>query len=61
MIDFVVNGIEEYTGITIISERSNEIKQFLIEKVDRGVTVYHGGVAMENGGKKLRIMTLSLP
>ena len=42
MIDFVLNGIEEYTGVTIISEKSDEIKKMIIEKVDRGVTIYKG-------------------
>jgi len=42
MIDFVVNGIEEYTGVTIISNKSTDIKRMIIEKLDRGVTVYRG-------------------
>lgn len=42
MIDFVVNGIEEYTGVTIISTRSEEVKNLIVEKLDRGVTVYRG-------------------
>jgi uncharacterized membrane-anchored protein YitT (DUF2179 family) len=41
-IDFVVNGLEQYTGVTIISERNEEIKQFIIEKMKRGVTIYKG-------------------
>jgi uncharacterized membrane-anchored protein YitT (DUF2179 family) len=42
MIDFVVNGIEEYTGVTIVSGKSDEIKQMIIAQLDRGVTVYRG-------------------
>jgi len=41
-IDFVVNGLEQYTGVTIISEKNEEIKQFIIEKMKRGVTIYKG-------------------
>lgn len=41
-IDFVVNGIEQYIGVTIISEHREEIKQFLINDMKRGVTVYKG-------------------
>jgi uncharacterized membrane-anchored protein YitT (DUF2179 family) len=52
MIDFVVNGIEEYTGITIISERSEEIKRLIIEKVGRGVTVYRGKSGYGKRGEK---------
>jgi len=41
-IDFVVNGIEQYIGVTIISEKKEEIKAFLITEMKRGVTVYKG-------------------
>jgi uncharacterized membrane-anchored protein YitT (DUF2179 family) len=41
-IEFVVNGIEEYTGVTIISEHSNAIRRALTERLGRGVTVYAG-------------------
>lgn len=53
MIDFIVNGIEEYTGITIISERSEEIKRLIIEKVGRGVTVYQGKSGYGKRGEKI--------
>lgn len=42
MIDFVVQGIEEYTGITIISEQSEAIRQAITENLGRGVTIYKG-------------------
>ncbi len=41
-LDFIIEGIEEYTGVTIISARSEEIRQMVIGKVGRGVTVYKG-------------------
>lgn len=41
-IDFIVNGIEAYTGVTIISEQNEEIKNFIINDMKRGVTVYKG-------------------
>lgn len=41
-IEFVVNGIEEYTGVTIISEHSDIIRRTLTERLGRGVTVYAG-------------------
>ena len=45
-IDFLLHGIEEYTAITIISEKSEEIKEAIINGLHRGVTVYkgHGGM-----------------
>lgn len=41
-IDFVVNGLEQYIGVTIISEKKEDIKLFLINDMKRGVTIYKG-------------------
>jgi len=41
-VDFVIEGIEEYTGITIISSHSDELREMIINKMGRGVTVYKG-------------------
>jgi len=41
-IDFIVNGIEQYTGVTIISEHQDAIKGFIIGEMKRGVTIYKG-------------------
>ncbi|WP_337044333.1 YitT family protein [Emticicia sp. 17c] len=41
-VDFVIEGIEEYTGVTIISLKPMEIKKMIIEEMGRGVTVYKG-------------------
>ncbi len=41
-VDFVVSGIEEYVGVTIISERNEEIRLAIIEKLGRGCTLYSG-------------------
>jgi len=41
-LDFILEGIEEYTGVTIISTRSEEVRQMIIGKIGRGVTVYNG-------------------
>lgn len=41
-IDFIVNGLEAYTGVTIISEKNEEIKHFIINNMKRGVTIYKG-------------------
>lgn len=40
-IDFIIHGIEEYSGITIISEKSREIRHAIVE-LKRGVTVFAG-------------------
>ena len=41
-IDFLIHGIEEYTAITIISDKSEEIREAIIRRLSRGVTVYSG-------------------
>jgi uncharacterized membrane-anchored protein YitT (DUF2179 family) len=41
-IDFIIHGIEEYTAITIISDKNGEIREALIRSLGRGVTVYKG-------------------
>lgn len=41
-VDFVIEGIEEYTGVTIISSHNEEIKEMIIGKMGRGVTLYRG-------------------
>lgn len=41
-VDFVVHGIEEYTSVMIVSEKSDEIKEAIITKLGRGVTVLKG-------------------
>lgn len=41
-IDFIIEGVEEYTGVTIISSHSNEIRLMLTEQMGRGVTIYNG-------------------
>lgn len=42
IVDFVVHGIEEYTSVIIVSQKSNLIKKAIIEKMGRGVTVLKG-------------------
>lgn len=39
-LDFVVEGIEEYTGVTIISNFSEDIRIMITEKLGRGLTIY---------------------
>ncbi|HEY8935855.1 MAG TPA: YitT family protein [Cyclobacteriaceae bacterium] len=41
-LDFIIEGIEEYMGVTIISSHSEEIRQMIIHKMGRGVTIYSG-------------------
>jgi uncharacterized membrane-anchored protein YitT (DUF2179 family) len=41
-VDFVVHGIEEYTSVIIVSQKSEEIKKAIVERMGRGVTVLKG-------------------
>jgi len=41
-ISFVIEGLEEYTGFTIISGQSEILKEKLVKGLGRGVTVYKG-------------------
>ena len=45
-IDFILHGIEEYTAVTVISESSGPIREAIVRRLKRGVTVYKG-----QGGK----------
>lgn len=42
MVDFLTNGIEEYTGVIIISEESDKIRKQIIAQLGRGVTIFSG-------------------
>ncbi len=41
-VDFILDGIEEFTGVTIISPHSDEIAEFIKFKMGRGLTIYSG-------------------
>ncbi|GAA4277438.1 YitT family protein [Aquimarina mytili] len=52
-LDFVIEGIEEYTGVTIISERNDEIIEMITHKMRRGITIYQGKQGYGNHGKSM--------
>jgi uncharacterized membrane-anchored protein YitT (DUF2179 family) len=39
-VDFIINGIEEYIGVMIISDDYEKIKEMIASKLERGVTVF---------------------
>jgi uncharacterized membrane-anchored protein YitT (DUF2179 family) len=41
-VDFIIEGIEEYLGVTIISDKSEEIRQMIIQEMGNGVTIFKG-------------------
>ena len=54
-LDFLVEGIEEYIGVTIVSTHCEELRQMIIEKMRRGVTVYNGKRGFGKSGEKKEI------
>ena len=40
--DYVVDGIEQYTAINIISSQQDKIKDLLVNEMGKGITVYKG-------------------
>lgn len=41
-VDFVVEGVEEYIGVIIVSSHHEEIRTMIVEKIRSGVTLYSG-------------------
>lgn len=54
-LDFIIEGIEEYIGATIISVHSEEISQMITNKLGRGFTVYKGQRGFGKNGEKTEI------
>lgn len=53
-VDFVIDGIEEYVGVTIISERSELVRTCIVEVMGRGCTIYKGLKGYVKPGESLR-------
>jgi uncharacterized membrane-anchored protein YitT (DUF2179 family) len=47
-VDFLIHGLEEYTAITIMSEKHDEIRLAIVRDLQRGVTVYKGRGGLSN-------------
>ncbi len=52
-VDFILEGIEEFTGVTIISPRTEAIADFIKNKMGRGLTVYTGTKGYGKRGERL--------
>ena len=46
-VDFVIHGIEEYYGLTIMSDKHEEIKKLIMDDLNKSITLYKA-----RGGKK---------
>jgi uncharacterized membrane-anchored protein YitT (DUF2179 family) len=51
-VDFIIQGIEEYTGVTVVSAKSQEIREAIINQLGRGVTIYKGEGGFGSTGRK---------
>ena len=57
-VDFIIEGIEEYVGVTIISLKDEKIRTMITKKMGRGFTVYKGERGFGNSGEKLYDMKI---
>jgi uncharacterized membrane-anchored protein YitT (DUF2179 family) len=51
-VDFIIEGIEEYTGVTIISIKADELREMIAYELNTGVTVYKGERGFGKTGEK---------
>ncbi len=54
--DYIIHGIEEYIGVTIISAKSEEIREAITEEMGYGLTIYQG----KRGYKKMPHLTAEI-
>lgn len=57
-LSFIIEGIEEYIGVTIISSHSEDIRQMILSSMGRGVTIYNGrrGIGQIGEAKEIDIV-----
>lgn len=51
-VDFILDGLEEYVGVTIISPHQEEIRQFIVDEINVGITTYAGKRGYGKRGEK---------
>ncbi len=51
-LDFIIEGIDEYTGVTIVSAHSDDIRHMIMQKMERGLTVYKGKRGFGSHGER---------
>ncbi|MHA7943196.1 YitT family protein [Formosa sp. 3Alg 14/1] len=57
-VDFVIDGVEEYVGVTIISNKHEDIRIMVTEELRRACTIYagKGGYNQEGGAQEKDII-----
>ena len=59
-VDFVIDGIEEFMGVNIISDKSEEIRLAIVEKMGRGCTIFKAEKDSQKEGSQERKPMLCL-
>lgn len=52
VIDLMIEGFEDYIGLMIVTQKSNQIKRGLIKKIGVGITTYKGAIGYGRSGQK---------
>ena len=52
-VDFVTEGVEEYIGVTIITDKTEDVRIMILEEMGRGVTIYDGKRGYGKRGENL--------
>lgn len=53
--DFIIEGVEEYIGVTIISTQSEHLRMMITEKLGKGITIYQGSGGFGKQGENPNI------
>ncbi len=59
VIDYIIDGLNVKKEVTIISTKTDEIKQYIIDTLDRGFTVYYGKGGYSNVDKEILVVITS--
>jgi uncharacterized membrane-anchored protein YitT (DUF2179 family) len=51
-LDFIIEGIDEYIGVTIVSSHCKEMRDMIVQTMGRGVTVYKGAKGVGKRGER---------
>ncbi|RYZ20724.1 MAG: YitT family protein [Chitinophagaceae bacterium] len=51
-VDFILEGIDEFTGVTIISVKSRQISEMIQSQLGRGLTIYQGKRGVGKSGEQ---------
>ena len=55
-VDFILNGIEEYLGVMIVSEKHEAIRKHLVEELGRGVTAFLSDQGYTGEGPQRKVL-----